>query len=125
MINEIKGFTESSIGTKVLSERVFNEDGSVNWEKTDKARNVCPIFIDHDRDMISFKMMTKPASEGGSGAQLTDLIEVAKHILEYLNGKFPCRENAMTITKLDEALMWQEKRTKDRLKRGVEGKNEA
>ncbi len=27
----------------------------------------------------------------------------------------------MTITKLDEALMWQDKRTNDRIKRQVEG----
>ena len=52
-----------------------------------------------------------------------DLISVAKHMLEYLNAKFPCRENAMTITKLDEALMWQEARTTNRIKRGVEGQN--
>jgi hypothetical protein len=39
-----------------------------------------------------------------------------------MNAKFPCRENAMVITKLDEALMWLNKRTADRVKRGVEGK---
>ena len=55
--------------------------------------------------------------------QLTDLIEVAKDMLTYFNDKFPCRENAMTITKLDEALMWQEYRTKNRKDRGVEGTN--
>ena len=42
-------------------------------------------------------------------------------MIEELNKKFPCRENAVTITKLDEALMWQEKRTKDREARKVEG----
>jgi hypothetical protein len=40
-----------------------------------------------------------------------------------LNGKFPCRENSIAITKLEEALMWLNKRTADRVKRGVEGKN--
>jgi hypothetical protein len=34
---------------------------------------------------------------------------------------FGCRENAITITKLEEALMWQHKRTRDREARGVEG----
>ena len=38
--------------------------------------------------------------------------------------KFPCRENAISITKLEEAIMWQEKRTSERIKRGVEGKHE-
>jgi len=42
--------------------------------------------------------------------------------LQYLNGKFPCRENAIVITKLEESLMWLDKRTSDRLARNVEGK---
>lgn len=44
-------------------------------------------------------------------------------MLEGLNKKYPCRENDMAITKLDEALMCQEERTKDREQRGVEGTN--
>jgi hypothetical protein len=42
--------------------------------------------------------------------------------LGFLQAKFPCRENAMAITKLDESLMWLNKRTADRLKRNIEGK---
>ena len=42
-------------------------------------------------------------------------------MIQELNNKFPCRENAMAITKLDEALMWLEARTKNRITRGVEG----
>lgn len=38
-----------------------------------------------------------------------------------LQAKFPCRENALAITKLEEALMWLNKRTADRKARGVEG----
>jgi len=51
------------------------------------------------------------------------LIEVLIDRLSYLNKKFPCRENALAITKLDEALLWLEKRTRDREKRNVEGKH--
>lgn len=40
----------------------------------------------------------------------------------FLQEKFPCRENALVITKLEESLMWLEKRTEDRKRRGVEGK---
>lgn len=36
-------------------------------------------------------------------------------------GPYSCRENAMVITKLEEVLMWSEKRANDRAKRGVEG----
>jgi hypothetical protein len=39
-------------------------------------------------------------------------------------GPFACRENAVALTKMEEALMWLQKRTNDRLKRGVEGTSE-
>ncbi len=36
-------------------------------------------------------------------------------------GNFPCRENDLAITKLEEGLMWLHKRTRDRVEREVEG----
>ena len=125
MIGSLKNVTEIN-GKKVLSERPVNGTGEVDWELVDKLREVFPIYIDHDVDMISFKMLTKPASEGGNLelCQLTELITAGLMILKYLNEKFPCRENAITITKLEEALMWQQKRTEDRIERNVEGKDE-
>lgn len=51
--------------------------------------------------------------------------EVLKMLIDrisFLQSKFPCRENAIVITKLEESLMWLEKRTADRIKRNVEGK---
>lgn len=40
---------------------------------------------------------------------------------EAMRGKFACRENAVALTHLEEALMWLQKRTRDRMARGVEG----
>ena len=40
-------------------------------------------------------------------------------------GKFKCRENALAITKLEEALLWLQKRTMDREARAVEGTHTA
>jgi len=40
-------------------------------------------------------------------------------------GKFACRENAIALTKLEEALMWLDKRTADREAREVEGTHRA
>lgn len=39
----------------------------------------------------------------------------------FQRGPFVCRENALALTKLEEALMWLNKRTQGRLARGVEG----
>lgn len=36
-------------------------------------------------------------------------------------GPFSCRENAIALTKMEEALMWLQRRTVARIKRGVEG----
>lgn len=57
------------------------------------------------------------------GTTNEELLEVLINRMNFLQSKFPCRENACAITKLDEALMWLEKRTKDRIKRNVEGKH--
>lgn len=40
--------------------------------------------------------------------------------MQYLQGKLACRENAIVITKLEEALMWLESRTKKRVEQKVE-----
>lgn len=115
-------------GKKVMTndERPKDHQGNVDWDAFDEMRNEYPICIDHESDMISCKMLTKPASEGGNLnlCQLTELISIAKHMLEYLNDKFPCEENTHTLFHLKEALMRQEERTKNRIKRNVEGKYE-
>lgn len=36
-------------------------------------------------------------------------------------GSYACRENAVALTKMEEALMWMQRRTVARIKRGVEG----
>lgn len=61
-----------------------------------------------------------------NGTTNEEVIRVLLHRLNYLNavwqgGRFRCRENSIAITKLEEALMWLERRTTNRVERGVEG----
>jgi hypothetical protein len=42
----------------------------------------------------------------------------------FQSGQYACRENAIALTKIQEAQMWLQKRTRDRLARGVEGTHE-
>lgn len=56
------------------------------------------------------------------GTTTEEVIAVLINRTQLLNSKFPCKENACAITKMEEALMWFEKRTKYRQKRDVEGK---
>lgn len=62
-----------------------------------------------------------------NGAFVETVISAAKQRLEFYqeanNRKFACRENALAITKLEEALHWLEHRTKDREARQVEGEH--
>jgi hypothetical protein len=39
----------------------------------------------------------------------------------FQKGPYSCRENALALTKLEEAQMWLQKRTRDRMARNVEG----
>lgn len=71
---------------------------------------------------LSFQL--GPVKETGvNGCQNEQIISALIHRLGVLNKAFPCRENSLAITKLEEALLWLEKRTADRERRGVEGKN--
>ena len=82
------------------------------------------VVIDHSANQILFKIQNGPILENGvNGCQVDTIIETALLIIRGLNQKFPCRENSLTITKLEEALHWSRARKKDRIERGVEGKN--
>lgn len=48
---------------------------------------------------------------------------VVDRLRSFQAGPFSCRENALALTKLEESLMWLQKRTRDRIARGVEGTN--
>jgi hypothetical protein len=106
----------------------FNsESGQMDYKWFEsEIRPYYHIYVRHDVGSLTFNMLTKPASEGGdlSRCQWSDIVTLGLEMLKYLDGKFPCRENALTITKLEEALMWNEARTKNRIARGVEGKDE-
>jgi hypothetical protein len=59
---------------------------------------------------------------GVNGAQIDDVLTVCLEFLRGANTYFPCRENSLAITKLEECLMWLDARTKDREHRGIEGR---
>jgi len=72
------------------------------------------------------KFQHGPIKENGiNGIQNVDLLNIVIDNLQHFQkGKFFCRENDMAITKLEEALMWLNKRTAERVSRGVEGTNQ-
>ena len=46
---------------------------------------------------------------------------VEDRLLGFQSGQFACRENALALTKIPEAMHWLHHRTRERVSRGVEG----
>ena len=62
------------------------------------------------------------ADVGVNGTTHEVLLSVLAHRLRaFQAGPYACRETAIALTKIEEAQLWLQKRTRDRMKRGVEG----
>jgi len=103
----------------------FNESGSMDYkwfEKDIRPHNF--VYVRHDVNSLSFTIQNGPVKENGvNGCQVDTIFHAGLEILKKLNKNFPCRENALAITKFEEGLQWMDARTKDRENRNVEGKN--
>lgn len=64
-----------------------------------------------------------PIQENGVNglSQEALLAVVIDRLRSFQAGPYACRDNAVALTHLDTALMWLQKRTRDRMARGVEG----
>lgn len=73
---------------------------------------------------ISFQ--NGPINEFGvNGCHQEDLLAIVIDRLEsFQKSPFVCRENALALTKIQEAMHWLNHRTNDRGQRGVEGTNQ-
>lgn len=96
---------------------------------TEGHRYIAENFENTEEGQLIQFIQKEPVSEGSTelktiidGTTNEELLEVLINRMQYLQGKFPCRENEIAITKLEESLMWLNKRTSDRQKRNVEGK---
>lgn len=59
---------------------------------------------------------------GVNGVMNEDLIAIViDRMRGFQGGSYACRDNALALTKLEEALMWLRNRTNEREARGVEG----
>lgn len=67
-----------------------------------------------------------PVKEAGfNGISQEALLAILiDRLRSFQSGPFSCRDNAVALTHLEEALMWLQKRTRERLARGVEGTNQ-
>lgn len=75
-------------------------------------------FIEKTKAQDSSELITI-----NDGTTNEEVLEMLIDRMNFLQGSFACRENEFVITKLEEALLWLNKRTSDRVKRNVEGKH--
>ena len=83
---------------------------------------------DYEGKGLILNFQKDPVKEVGvNGTQSAVVLEVLidryRHFQTMENGKYACRENAIIITKLEEALMWDNYRTEKRKAQKVEGRN--
>lgn len=89
----------------------------ITIQNAEDVKGVAPV--------VSFEVQSDPIGEVGiNGVQALDMLRYTKCLFQSLNEAFPCRENSLTITKIEEAIHWQEARTRDRQRRNVEGTNQ-
>lgn len=64
------------------------------------------------------------ATSPKNGAFLEEVLAVVYKQLKALNTEFPCRENSLALTKIEEAVLWLAQRKAERESRNVYGKDE-
>ncbi len=76
-----------------------------------------------DPNRVAIVFQNGPIAEAGvNGVTQEVLLAIcADRLRSFQNGPHACRENALALTKIEEAVPWLQKRTLDRMARGVEG----
>ena len=114
------------IGTrKYTSVAATDEKGQGNANHEYQIVGSVPIGTDNVSGKIlgTVSFQNGPIKEAGvNGVMNEDLIAIViDRMRGFQSGDYACRDNALALTKLEEALMWLRNRTNEREARGVEG----
>lgn len=90
-----------------------------SFENKDPETRQVVQFIEKVQDPSATAGVLKTLNDGTTNEEVLAMLI---NRLNYLNGKFPCRENSIALTHIETALLWLNKRTADRIARNVEGK---
>ena len=90
-----------------------------------RTNATAPEHIHAQGDEIVILFQNGPIAEGGvgvNGVTHEALLAILAHRLRgFQAGPYACRENALALTKIEEAQHWLQHRTRARMARGVEG----
>lgn len=96
----------------------------------DQSQNKGFPLYEHDDagvlDQVNIVFQNGPIKEAGvNGITHEALLAITiDRLRSFQAGPYSCRENAIALTHCEEALMWLQRRTVARIKRGVEGTHE-
>jgi hypothetical protein len=94
---------------------------------TDKVHssgaNHCYVVTFPDGRDVHIDFQNGPIGESGVNGLTHEVLLtiVADRLRGFQDGPYCCRENALALTKIEEALQWLHYRTRSRQARGVEG----
>lgn len=103
--------------TRTLGE--CNRAGKLKWQATKWT----PASSEEVLQVIDIRFQEGPLTHvRANGCQIEDVIDVlVERLQRFQRGPFVCRENALAITKLEEARLWLSARNWRRQAQGVEG----
>ena len=87
------------------------------------ANHAYTIQNEENGEMWPLRFQDGPINEVGVNGitQEALLAIIIDRLRSFQAGPFSCRENALALTKCEEAMHWLHHRTRDRVERGVEG----
>lgn len=106
--NDFTGFTGKLKCFVINGQHILltNEIENINMEC-----DTINASVDYKTNSINFEIKVTPVLDSHrQKCEIATLIEFFKSILEKINREDPCRENYIVITKLEEAVMWLNKR---------------
>lgn len=80
--------------------------------------------VDTEKSVICrISFQNGPIAENGVNGVTQEVLLsiVADRLRSFQAGPYACRDNAVALTKVEEAMMWLQRRTLERMRRGVEG----
>lgn len=124
MSRQIKTHAVNGLNEALLL-NVLDEPGQGNaCHEYQVIRDTHGIGDEYDQvELCNIQFQNGPIGEVGVNGISNEVLMaiVADRLQGFQSGPYACRENALALTKLQEAMMWLHSRTQKRVERGVEG----
>lgn len=111
---------------ELTSHKVNGLNEAIKIEVLDEpgAGNACHEYaIESNNSCLHISFQNGPIAEAGvNGISQEALLAVVEDRLKcFQSGPYACRENAIALTHIQDAMHWLQHRTRERMQRGVEG----